>query len=221
MEKKINKGKNGKIALLTTLICLLPMVAGMILYKRLPDQIPTKWYADGTVGQYMDKAVTVFGMPAFMAAMNLLLHFGLNTDPKRQKMSSALRKIAFGTCPVLSLLVGAGSLAWGLGIPFPVDKVIPVLIGFLFIAVGNYLPKCKQNYTMGIKLPWTLHSEENWNKTHRLAGYIWILAGVLMILLGIFQRKMSGAVSVGVIAIVLIAALIPSAYSYVLYRRGV
>ena len=53
-------------------------------------------------------------------------------------------------------------------------------IGVLFMIIGNYLPKCKQNYTMGIKLPWTLDDEENWNRTHRFAGFLWVAGGVVI-----------------------------------------
>lgn len=78
----------------------------------------------------------------------------------------------------------------GLGSPYAfhaLDKaisitlVVPVLLGLLLIVVGNYLPKNRQNYTIGLKLPWTLDDPDNWNKTHRLAGYLYILAGLVLI----------------------------------------
>ena len=61
-------------------------------------------------------------------------------------------------------------------------------MGLVFIIIGNYLPKCKQNYTVGIKLPWTLNSEENWNKTHRLAGYVFMLCGIMQIV-DVYKRQ--------------------------------
>lgn len=59
--------------------------------------------------------------------------------------------------------------------------LILVLAGVLFVVMGNYLPKAKQSYTLGIKIAWTLNSEENWNRPHRLAGWIWMISGLLMI----------------------------------------
>ena len=53
----------------------------------------------------------------------------------------------------------------------------------MFTIIGNYLPKARQNYTIGIKIPWTLANEENWNRTHRLAGYLWMACGILMIIM--------------------------------------
>ena len=86
--KKINKE-----VIISTVLCLLPMVFGILVYGKLPDEIPTKWYSDGTVGQYMPKAFTVFGMPIFFAAINGLVHFSMNTDPKKQNIGSMVKMI--------------------------------------------------------------------------------------------------------------------------------
>ncbi len=87
----------------------------------------------------------------------------------------------------------------------------------LFIIFGNYLPKTKQSYSMGIKLPWTLNSEENWNRTHRLSGFLWVIGGALFLMLTFF-----GWWNLYVLlGIVLAMALIPTVYSYLLYRKGI
>jgi uncharacterized membrane protein len=102
-----------------------------------------------------------------------------------------------------------------LGAEFKVDKILPLFMGALFIVLGVYLPKCKQNYTVGIKLPWTLNDEENWNKTHRLAGWVWMLGGIGTII--------SGAFDLFLLSIPFIAAMvvIPTIYSFVLYKKGI
>ena len=85
-----------------------------------------------------------------------------------------------------------------------------------FAILGNFLPKLRQNYTIGIKLPWTLASEENWNKTHRLAGYLWVVCG-LIILFG----TMAGLLSkVGAVAVFMIMLLVPSVYSFVFHLKA-
>ncbi|MDA6215520.1 SdpI family protein, partial [Escherichia coli] len=70
-----------------------------------------------------------------------------------------------------------------LGVDFSIEIFISALIGVFFIVLGNYMPKLQQNYTIGIKLPWTLNSEENWNRTHRLGGKLYIVMGIAMILM--------------------------------------
>ena len=123
--------------------------------------------------------------------------------------------LVFWLVPVLTVGMEAFSYLTALGKEIRVDIWCSVLMGLLFVVIGNYLPKCKQNYTVGIKLPWTLASEENWNRTHRLAGRIWVGGGILMMLLG-FVSFLWVMLSVPVMM-----ALVPILYSYLLYRKGV
>ena len=92
---------------------------------------------------------------------------------------------------------------------------MPILLGVVFIAIGNYLPKCKQNYTIGIKISWTLASEENWNKTHRLAGWVWVGGGIVMMLSGFFGILWLTFLPVAIMV------LVPLVYSYILHKKGV
>ncbi|MBQ2323520.1 MAG: SdpI family protein, partial [Oscillospiraceae bacterium] len=120
-------------------------------------------------------------------------------------------------CPVVSVLAGGLTLAWGLGYELRIERIVPIFVGLMFIIVGNYLPKTKQSYTMGIKLPWTLNSAENWNRTHRLAGFLWILGGALLLICSLLH-----VFSIWVLTGVLILmAVVPMVYSYILYRKGI
>ena len=96
-----------------------------------------------------------------------------------------------------------------------VGTVAPVFVGLLFLILGNYLPKLRRNRTMGIKLPWTLASEENWNRTHRVAGFIWVAAGLLMVVSAFWQLH-GPAVTVVLLAL---AVGVPVLYSYLYYCR--
>ena len=91
-----------------------------------------------------------------------------------------------------------------------------LLLGVIFIVIGNYLPKCRQNYTIGIKLPWTLSDTENWDRTHRFAGKIWMLCGVLEIIVGFLPIAQFEIVT---IALILLATIPVAVYSYLLYRK--
>ena len=93
--------------------------------------------------------------------------------------------------------------------------MLPVFMGLLFAVIGNYMPKCKQNYTIGIKIPWTLNNEENWNKTHRFAGWLWTAGGIIMMLTGFFGGFWIFFV------VMLLMVLAPVLYSYILHRKGV
>lgn len=210
---KVNK----KLLVLTTIVCLLPIVAGVILYPQLPDQIATHWGFDNEPDGWSGKAFAVFGLPGLMAALNLILPLALAADPKNQNMSPVLLKICLWTMPVVSVLCSAMTLMYALGYEVNIVQFVPALIGVLFIVIGNYLPKTKQSYTMGIKLPWTLNSEENWNRTHRLGGFLWVLGGVAFIVLSIFRWWNLYVF----FAILFVMVIVPSVYSYLLYRKGI
>ena len=208
--------KDRTTLLLTTLVCLLPMLAGAALYSRLPETMATHWGLNGEADGWSSRAFAVFGLPLIVTALHLLVYFGLNADPKRANMSGALRTVSHWICPVVSVLCGGLTLANALGYGVRVERVVPIFVGLVFVIVGNYLPNTKQSYTMGIRLPWTLHSEENWNRTHRLAGFLWVLGGLYFIVMSFF-----GWNAAAFLPPLLAMVLVPAVYSYLLYRQGI
>lgn len=209
MKKKID------IVLITsTLVCFLPMLLMAVLYNRLPQQVPIHWNASGEVDNFAPKAIAAFGLPIFFALLNLIVHIAMNNDPKKANASTTFKLFAKWLVPVMSVVVMSVTAFISMGVDVPVQVVIPAFVGVIIIICGNYLPKSRQNYTVGIKLPWTLNDETNWNKTHRLAGYLWILGGLLMIV--------SAFVSFWplFIAVLIVLVVVPSVYSYALYRKS-
>ncbi|MBQ7406703.1 MAG: SdpI family protein [Clostridia bacterium] len=207
--------KHLKLLLITSLATLLPMAAGLILWNSLPAQVPFHWNVAGEIDKYASKAVAVFVMPFVMLALQWVCAFATAADPKNKERSGKIVQLVFWIIPVLSNLLQAlvytAALGWGVR----VEVLLPIFLGLVFAVIGNYLPKCKQNYVIGIKLAWTLHSAENWNRTHRLAGYAWVIGGLLMIataFLGIFWITLS---------IIILITLVPIVYSYALYRKGI
>lgn len=209
--------KNKIEPVLTTVVCLLPILAGLAVYDRLPEVVATHWGADGLPNGYSSRAFAVFALPLFMAALNLFLRFALSTDPKKANMSPVLKRISYWILPVISVLGSAATLGSALGYSFNMSTAATAFVGVLFIVIGNYLPKTKQSYTMGIKLPWTLNSAENWNRTHRLAGFLWIIGGALLLICSLL-RLLSVWVLTGVL---IVMAVVPMVYSYILYRKGI
>lgn len=206
--------KTSKEFIISTIICVLPLIFGLLVYKKLPQEIPTKWYSDGTVGQYMPKEFTVFGMPLFFILMNALVHFAMNTDPKRQNIGSMMRTLGKWIIPVLSVVTVPMALLWGMGYQIPISRILPILLGILFVVIGNYFPKTRRSYTTGIKTPWTLNSDENWRRTHHVAAFLWIAAGIAMIAMAFLPQNIVQLVIVGMIIVLIV---VPYAYSYTLY----
>ena len=205
--------KNWKILTVSSVVCLLPMVAGLLLWNRMAERIPLHWNMQGVVDGWGSRAFAVFGLPLLMLAFHWLGLLAMHADPKKQNHAPKFLKLMWWFIPALSVLLCACVYSAGMGKSPRVELIAPLLIGILFIVVGNYLPKCKQNYTVGIKLPWTLDSEENWNKTHRFAGWVWVIGGILILLFG-FLASPWIILPVGILMV-----LLPLVYSFLLYRK--
>lgn len=207
--------ENKKTLFITCAVILLPIIAGLLLWDRLPDRIPTHWGIGGEVDGWSGKGFAVFAMPLMMLGIQLLCFFVTASDPKRGNIRRKYLSMVLWIIPVLSVMTSCISYAVALGAQIRVEQVIPGFIGLMFVIIGNYMPKFQQSYTMGIRLPWTLSSEENWNRTHRFGGKIWALGGIGVL----FCTLMGwGIASIVILAVVVI---VPTVYSYVLYRKGI
>lgn len=207
--------KNLKILIITSVVILLPVLAGVVLWDTLPEQIPTHWNAAGEIDGWSSKPFAIFGLPLLMLAIHWLCVLGTAADPKKANHSNKLIHLVLWIIPIISVALFVLSYVAALGTEVRMEMVMPLLVGFVLTVVGNYLPKCKQSYTIGIKIPWTLHSEENWNRTHRFAGRLWLVCG-----LGIMLTAFVGGFWF-FLPIVLVMVLAPTVYSYLLHRKGI
>ena len=199
--------------IISAIITLLPMIFGIIVWDRLPENIATSFGWNGEITGYSSKMFAVVGLPVMLTFVNLICIIATSADPRRKNINNKVFSVVIGIVPVCSLLCGACIYANALGYKISVESIMPVFMGILFFVLGFILPKCKQNYTIGIKLPWTLHDEENWNKTHKLAGKLWICGGIIMIVSGLFNLTFL------FMAIIFALVIIPTVYSYLLYRK--
>ena len=205
--------KNKLKIIISSVITLFPMLFGFIVWDRLPENIATSFGWNGEITGYSSKMFAVVGLPAILTIVNLICIIATNADPRRKNISNKMFTAVISIVPVCSLLCGACIYGNALGYKVSVESIMPVFMGILFFVLGFILPKCKQNYTIGIKLPWTLHDEENWNKTHKLAGKLWICGGIIMIVSGLFNLTFI------FVTIIFALVIIPTVYSYLLYRK--
>ena len=202
---------NKKWFIISTVVIFLPMIAGFLMWNRLPDRLITHWNAAGEADGSMGKFAAVTSVPAFIFVMHLFCLFMTHLDFNNEKQSPKALLIAYCAMPATSLYAGFMVLGSAVSTQLEPMNWMNLFFGILFIIVGNYLPKCKQNSVLGIRLPWTLKDEENWRKTHRLAGRLW-LAGGLILLLGSF---LISAVQLPLMLVVLLSlCLLPTIYSF-------
>ncbi len=207
--------KNKLTVIFASIVTLLPALAGIILWDKLPDTMTTHWGADGVADGFSGKAFAVFGLPLILLALLWLCILVSAKDPNVRE-NSKMFKAFLWVIPIISVAVSFATYAFALEKDFDLPVIIFILLGVVFIVLGNYLPKCRRSRTMGIKLPWTLSSDENWNATHRFGGKVWVLCGLAMLVCVFLPLK--AAVYV-MLAVMLVAIAVPTLYSWLYYRK--
>lgn len=205
---------NKKLLVITTILTLVPVIIGLMLWEQLPETIATHFGNDNEPNGWSSKTFAVLGIPGIIAALHVFCIIVTYADPKRNNIGAKAMGIVYWILPITSIVVMSMTYAYALGVEVNIGMVCCLLIGVIFIALGNYQPKAKQNYTFGYKIPWTLNSEENWNRTHRLAGWVMVICGTAFIVNAFFLWEW-------LVLIAIPAALIPIVYSYILYKKGI
>ena len=210
MKIKINK----KLVLFTSILILLPSLVGCVFWNQLPEEIPTHFNLLGQADGYNHKMSAIFGLPTLMLLMHWLLLFLMIKDPKSSNISSKIQVLIYWIIPFVSCLSMISIYGESLGYSMMSGILAQIFMGVVMIVIGNYLPKTRRNYIIGIRLPWTLENDENWRKTHRLAGKIWVLGGLLLFLNSFVQLYVYWVFFLTLFFVV----IIPSVYSYQLSK---
>ena len=210
MKIKINK----KLVLFTSILILLPSLVGCVFWNQLPEEIPTHFNLLGQADGYNHKMSAIFGLPTLMLLMHWLLLFIMIKDPKSSNISSKIQFLIYWIIPFVSCLSMISIFGESLGYSMMSGLLAQIFMGVVMIVIGNYLPKTRRNYIIGIRLPWTLENDENWRKTHRLAGKIWVLGGLLLFLNSFVQLYVYWVFFLTLFFVV----IIPSVYSYQLSK---
>jgi len=209
--------KHKKLKLiLSSILIILPIFVGLTLWNQLPEQIVTHWSFDGTPDGWSSKIFTVLGLPLILLVLHLFCLFITFWDPKNENQNQSIFNLVIWIIPITSLYANSAIYCNSFGINIPVQIFASIFTGILFIIIGSYLPKFKQNYTIRIKLPWTLNDEANWNATHKFCSKFWIIAGILLAICGFLPANIFIWMFFGIIILI---TVIPFIYSYVYYVR--
>jgi len=197
---------------------LLPFVYLAYLWNSLPEKVPIHWNLKGEIDDWGSK-LSLIGLVFLLPVLTYVLMLAIpKIDPKKriEFMGRKYYQIKFVlVCfmSVLALFIIHSVKSQTLSSP----SIVFVLIGLLFMALGNYFKVIKQNYFLGIKTPWTLESEEVWKLTHIMAGKLWIVGGLLIV---IFSSVLPEVVNFYFfITITAIISIVPIAYSYIIYKE--
>ncbi len=201
---------------LRLLVILLMVGVGFYFADKLPDRVPMHWNWQGEVDSYGSRVQGLWTIPIMTVGIMILFWFLPKFDPKREKYQqfADVWEIFQSSFVIFMLYVYVVSLYAAMA-KIDVGGLVMLGIGLLFVLLGNYMGKIRQNYFVGIKLPWTLSNEEVWNRTHRVGGWCFVLAGILMVLGAYFKIVMGWLFVVAMVT----CLIVPILYSYIIYKK--
>jgi len=210
--------KDKGLLILSTLMCLLPIGMYLLVFDRLPEQMVQQWGAGGTPNWTMQRELAIFVTPLLLAAVHIIVFFVMNSDQTKTSTPLKMRTLFTWFIPVTSVFINLMILLANLNEDFNISTAVFVFVGLTFIIVGNYLPTTRQNYYVGMRLPWTLKDADNWSRTHRLSGKIFVVMGIAFVLVAALPLSENAMIAFLVVSIAFIV-LVPSIYSYLIYRN--
>jgi uncharacterized membrane protein len=202
---------------------LLLLLAGMfvlaaVTWSTAPAQIPVHWGLNGDVDRYGGRLEGLLMPPSLAVFVYVLMLFLPMVDPGRAnyaRFAGAYYAIRVSVLAVIALIYGVIHLTIR-GYPIDMPRTVGLLVGGIFFVLGNLLGKIRPNWFVGVRTPWTLSSKLSWTHTHRVAGWVFIVGGIVVMAAGIFQTRFAAWAAFVVMGGGIVGTVI---YSYLVWRR--
>jgi uncharacterized membrane protein len=200
------------------IVVILMWVATLAVFRALPAEVPTHWNLRGEVDDWMPRWPGAFVAPLIATLIVGLMLALPRIDPRRVNVahSTSDRVLMTNLVVLFFALLHVTATASALG--YPVDESGWMMggLGLLFVGMGNYLPRIRSNWWLGIRTPWTLDSDRVWRETHRLGGRLFVAGGLAMIAAVLLPAEPRAWVIGAVIGTI---AVVPLVYSFLVWRR--
>lgn len=207
--------KSVRTLIVSAVFVAIAVGATIWLYPRLPAQVPIHWDMNGQANRYASRfwgaamwPLLIFGLAVLTLALPAISPRRFEIKPFA-RIYEALMLVIQG----VMLVIGMTALMVGAGFALPLSTIVPLAVGVLLMVLGNYMGKLRKNFFIGIRTPWTLASDAVWERTHRLAGWVFVLAGMAMVIVTL-AHAMPGWGLMVIVAVL----LIPYVYSFFVYR---
>lgn len=199
------------------LLILSTFLLGLYLAPHLPERLPTHWNIRGEVDAYGSRAFVLYFQPLLTLGLYLLFLFLPLLDPRRANYTRFSGTYQFLKVLLVVFYTGLQLVVLATGLGYLADPTLFVRLGvpLLFVFFGNVMGQIKHNYFVGIKTPWTLASEEVWRRTHRAAGRLWVVCGLIGVLAAFLPSPTGAYLFFAALAA---AAIVPIIHSYLLWR---
>jgi uncharacterized membrane protein len=209
---------NLKSEIMPMLILAAAVFFGFYFYYNYPEKVAAHWNFAGQVDRYSGKFEGAFAIPIMLVVMYVIFLVLPLLDPKKERYAEFEKYYRFFRSAILGTLFGVyiATGLFNLGYPIEIRKIVPFCIGALFIVIGKFMGKIKSNWFIGIRTPWTMSSENVWNKTHRVGGWLFVFYGLIMMVMPYLPETIGlGLFIFGTTTIVFGTF----GYSYWLYRK--
>lgn len=196
-----------KSLIITSIVCLLPIIFGLIFYNELPESIAIHRGIDNNPNGYFSKPVFVFGIPVMMLALQVFCSIVSDLSDKNPEANKKVVTVYKWFIPILTVVLYIITIAVALGNSLDIKKIAMILLGILFIISGNYMPMVRSDYYMNSKIFCLKNRDEKLsNRAIKISAYGLIIFGILFILSILFKPVVS--------IIILIAMLLFCSYIY-------
>ena len=189
MSNKINK-INKRTIIITVLLCLLPILYGIINYDKMPERVAIHFDSYNQPDGWAPKSLAVL-LPLPLALLQGFLCIVSDRKMENSKANRKIMNISKFIVPVVTIFVYISTINIALGQNIDIRKNACILIGFIFVIIGNYLPKTKQNIIVGVKTCQTIRDEKKWAKMNKLMGIVFIVSGFLICISGFMEPLIS------------------------------
>lgn len=199
-------------------IVLLPFIYLAYIWNSLPAQVPMQYDWNGEISRYGSKSELIL-IPILLPVLTYLLFTIVpKIDPKHKlgSMGNKLQSLKFVLTTFMSILalyIIYSAANQSLENP----NLLVLMLGVLYLILGNYFKTIKANYFIGIRTPWTLENETVWKETHKLGGKMWFVGGILIVLCSlILDEKLNMALFLIITGII---TVVPVTYSYLIFKK--
>lgn len=198
-------------------LIIISFIIAIWLYPAMPERMASHWNGAGEVDGWMPRFWGLFLMPILSAGLLLLFLAIPKIDPLKKNIKKFMKYYDWFIALFIVFLfyIYLLTIFWNLEYRFNMTSMIIPAVGILFIYLGILTEHAKRNWFIGVRTPWTLSSDKVWEKTHKLAGKLFKIAGVIALFGIVFQKYAMWLIFIPV----LIAALYPVVYSYFAYQK--
>lgn len=217
--KHVSRQKAYVLMAVTLTACMLPSLLGLRLWQQIPELVPTGLIGANNQDDSLPRAVVVFGLPGLMAILDLICHVQLLVNQKRMTLpATPVRMMGRWGFPILSVIFCSGMMLEAAKAPqrLPLTFVTPCVLGLALLLLGGHMWDCPKDSRLALRFSFC-QSDISWRAVHRFAGWLWLIAGLLVIAWAMLSTSSNTAVA----ALILLVLVAPAAYGYFRFRDGV